>query len=206
MNQQPRADPVQNVLQVANPSPNRILVARAVSALSLLLATTSLAQNTTQDSRAMSGMSAEQSRQTEAAHRELLQTPVTAADRARLTARLRGKKSVPIRAAPIQHRNFVDDYIFGRMERDHVPHARLCTDEEFLRRVTLDLIGVIPDADSVRAFVADSHTDKRTRVVDELIGSSAYLDRWSYYFTALFHLGRGGLGAGVDLFHLWLRE
>jgi hypothetical protein len=182
------------------------VVGKSVSALFLLLALTCAAQNANQNGRGMNAMSAEQSRQTEAAHRALLQVPITAEDRARLTARLRGAKSVRIHTAPIHHQNFIDDHIFGRIERDHVPHAPLCTDEEFLRRVMLDLTGVIPDAARVTAFIADARSDKRSRVIDELLNSEAYLNRWSYYFTALFHLGRGGLGAGVDLFHLWLRE
>jgi hypothetical protein len=127
------------------------------------------------------------------AHRELLQTQVTPEDRARLTARLDGKKSVRIHPLPTHHQNFIDDYILGRMERDQVPHARLCTDEKFLGRVTLDLTGVIPDADTVRAYIADTRPDKQTRLIDGQIGSEAYFDRWSYYFTTLFHLGRGGL-------------
>jgi hypothetical protein len=151
-------------------------------------------------------MTNQQSSQTEMAHRELLQTRVTAEDRARLTAHLRGKKPAVAHSEPIRRQNFIDDYIFGRMERDHVPHARLCTDEEFLRRITIDLTGAIPEADTVRAFLKNTRPDKRVRIVDNLIGSPEFVDLWSYYFMSLFHLGRGGLGAGVDLFHLWLRE
>src|SRR5260370_34638585 len=43
------------------------------------------------------------------------------------------------RQAPMPRKNFIDDYIFGRMERDGVQPAPLSTDQEFLRRVFLDL-------------------------------------------------------------------
>ena len=49
-------------------------------------------------------------------------------------------------SAPIPHRNFIDDEIFGRMKRDGIPHAPLATDSEFIRRVKLDLAGRIPSS------------------------------------------------------------
>src|SRR5581483_10587699 len=53
-------------------------------------------------------------------------------------------------ANTIPHRNFIDDYIFGSMAAQKVPSARLTTDEEFFRRINVDLIGRIPDPDAVR--------------------------------------------------------
>ena len=47
----------------------------------------------------------------------------------------------------------------------------VCSDTEFLRRVSLDLIGLPPTADEVRAFVADPAADKRMQVVDRLLES-----------------------------------
>ena len=62
--------------------------------------------------------------------------------------------SAPLTSS-VPRRNFVDQYIFGKLERDRVPHAPLATDYEFIRRVTLDLTGRIPSPGDVRAFVAD---------------------------------------------------
>src|SRR5437870_7365578 len=50
----------------------------------------------------------------------------------------------------IKRNNYIDDYVFGAMERDRVPHAGLATDQAFLRRAYLDLTGRIPDGDVVR--------------------------------------------------------
>lgn len=155
---------------------------------------------------ALAPMTNEQSMRAEQAHKALFDTPVGAAERARLTAHVRKNLPSGATCGPIRRKNLIDDYVFDRMERDRVPHACLSTDEEFLRRVTLDLTGQIPDADPVREFVKDRQPDKRERVIDSLIGSEMCVDRWTYYYTALFHLSRGGLGSGVDLFNLWLRE
>ena len=61
----------------------------------------------------------------------------------------------------IPHKNFIDDFIFDRMDRDHIPHAGLSADQEFLRRAYLDATGTLPTADEVRAFVADPDPAKR---------------------------------------------
>src|SRR5205809_3928716 len=58
----------------------------------------------------------------------------------RVAASLHGAKTT---SAPVPSRNFIDERIFGKMERDGVPHATLTDDNEFLRRVTLDLTGRI---------------------------------------------------------------
>jgi hypothetical protein len=61
------------------------------------------------------------------------------------------------------------------IEAAHVgPLAERCDDAEFLRRVSLDLTGVIPSADDVRAFLDDPAKDKRSRLVDRLLDSPLY--------------------------------
>ena len=72
----------------------------------------------------------------------------------RIAASLPGAKTT---SAPVPRRNFVDEHIFGKMERDGVPHAALTDDNEFLRRATLDLTGRIPTPQEVTAFVKSGH-------------------------------------------------
>lgn len=77
--------------------------------------------------------------------------------------------------------NFIDDEILGAMEKDAIPYAPLATDEQFLRRVTLDLTGRIPTAAEVTAFLADPRPDKRDRQIDALLASDAFVDRWALW-------------------------
>jgi len=81
--------------------------------------------------------------------------------------------------------NFIDTAIFGKMQQDHVVPTALAGDEEFLRRVTLDLTGQIPDAAAVQAFVADATPDKRAKMIDQLLASDAFVDRWTMWFGDL---------------------
>jgi hypothetical protein len=80
---------------------------------------------------------------------------------------------------------FIDEEIFGKMKRDGVISSPLSTDEEFIRRVTLDLTGRIPTAEQVKGFLADRSSDKRSRLINSLIGSPEYVDRWTMWMGDL---------------------
>jgi hypothetical protein len=81
--------------------------------------------------------------------------------------------------------NFIDSDLFSAMSAAGIAPTAMAGDEEFLRRVSLDLTGQIPDAAAVTAFVNDTTTDKRSRKVDELLASDAFVDRWTMWFGDL---------------------
>jgi len=100
--------------------------------------------------------------------------------------RHRGVRAPAAPVAPqIPQINFIDTHVFAKMARDGVLPTSLSSDEQFLRRVTLDLTGVIPDSATVTAFVADKGTDKRSRKIDELLASDAFVDRWTMWLGDL---------------------
>ncbi|HET6962024.1 MAG TPA: DUF1553 domain-containing protein [Terriglobia bacterium] len=113
------------------------------------------------------------------------------------------KPTGPMQEVP--RRNFIDNHIFGKMERDGVPHAPPASDQEFFRRITLDLTGRIPTPSEVLSFMRDTSPDKRARVIDRLIGSPAFVDKWSYFYMDLLR-ANGKMGRGVQLFHYMLKE
>jgi hypothetical protein len=81
--------------------------------------------------------------------------------------------------------NYIDTEVFGKMKTDGIKSAAISADEEFLRRVTIDLTGQIPDTTTVQAFLADKAADKRTKTIDALIASDAFIDRWTMWFGDL---------------------
>ncbi len=113
----------------------------------------------------------------------------------------------PARAggAAVKRVNFIDDHIFGRMQKDGVPHASLASDEEFARRAWLDATGRIPAPVDLEVFLNSKDLAKRTKLIDQLLASQAFIDKWTYYFEDLFRAG-GRMGPGLNLFHFWLRE
>lgn len=71
-------------------------------------------------------------------------------------------------AAPVSRRNLIDEFIFAKLEKDGVPHAPLSSDEEFFRRVHIDLTGRIPHGDELRGFVSSRDPQKRDKLIDAL--------------------------------------
>ncbi|MGH9460500.1 MAG: DUF1549 domain-containing protein, partial [Vicinamibacteria bacterium] len=81
--------------------------------------------------------------------------------------------------------NFIDTWVFAKAAKDNVALTTLSSDEEFLRRIYLDLTGVIPDSAAVTDFVNDQSADKRAKKIDELLASDAFVDRWTMWFGDL---------------------
>lgn len=116
----------------------------------------------------------------------------------------RGAKTA-VRSPAVPRKNFIDELVFGRMERDGIPHAGLASDTEFLRRAFLDATGRVPSCDDVISFLESKNPSKRDEIIDHLINSEAFVDRWTYYFEDLFRAS-GRMGPGLHLFHYWIRE
>ena len=137
------------------------------------------------------------------AHGSLFDRPKSN-EAAELTDRLLGSEP-GLEPGRVERRNFIDDHIFGKMERDGVPHARPASDLEFLRRVTLDLTGRIPARTEVRAFLADKDPNKRDKLIDRVLDSEEYVEKWAYHFMDLFR-ANGKMGRGQHLFHFWMKQ
>ena len=142
----------------------------------------------------------------EAAHEDLLRNP---GDRGRDAARLTNAvappadPAAPARAVP--RRNVIDEIVFARIAKDGVPHAGLSSDDEFVRRLYLDVIGLPPSSAAVRAFLADPATDKRDRLIDTLLARDEFAEQWAWYWGDLLRMSNEA-GPGANAFHYWFKE
>ena len=68
----------------------------------------------------------------------------------------------------------IDQEINKRLQAEGVKSSGLCDDAEFIRRVYLDLVGTIPTAGKVKEFLDSKDTDKRTKLIDELLADSRF--------------------------------
>ena len=73
----------------------------------------------------------------------------------------------------------IDELVVDKLRKLGVVPSDLCTDEEFLRRASLDATGSLPLAEEVTAFLADSSPDKRSRKIDELLSRPTYSAWWA---------------------------
>jgi hypothetical protein len=132
-------------------------------------------------------------------------TESTARDAARLNHELADAIEADASNRPVQSQTFIDRLVFDRMDRDAVPHAGLASDEEFVRRVFLDAIGLPPTPAEVREFLSDSTADKRARLIDSLLARDEFTEQWAWFFGDLLR-SSGESGPGSQAFHFWLRE
>ncbi len=74
--------------------------------------------------------------------------------------------------------NYVDTHIHEKLRKLRIIPSDVCSDEEFLRRATLDIVGMLPTAEEYQKFVVDTDPLKRNRVVDELLDRKEFVELW----------------------------
>ncbi len=84
----------------------------------------------------------------------------------------------------------IDKLVANKWERMKIEPAPLSSDTDFVRRVHLDLTGLPPTPEDVRAFLADSRDDaiKRTELVNRLIGSEDFIEYWTNKWADLLQV------------------
>lgn len=104
--------------------------------------------------------------------------------------------------------NVVDQAVFNKLKLLGIPPSPLSDDATFLRRVSLDITGTLPDDDQVRAFLASNDPQKRNALIDQLLDSPAYADHFAnkWNFILRNKKSKGEDSAGTHLFHRWIRD
>ncbi len=96
-----------------------------------------------------------------------------------------------------------DERIEAELKKAGVRPAPLCDDADFLRRVSLDLAGVIPTPEEVVAFLDDRNSQKRSKKIDQLLAGAEFADHWARIWM-VFLIGTP-LG-DADLGRAWFLE
>jgi WD40 repeat protein len=110
---------------------------------------------------------------------------------------------------PPATKNPIDSFVANKLQRLKIEPSALCSDTEFLRRVSIDLTGLPPSANQVREFVADQtpSQEKRNRKIDELIASDAFVEHWTNKWSDLLQVNSKFLGKeGATGFRDWIKN
>lgn len=104
--------------------------------------------------------------------------------------------------------NFVDEPVLAKLKTLGIPMADRCSDSEFLRRVTLDLVGRLPSAEEARAFLDNQDPNKRSQLIDRLLDSPDYAEYFALKWNAILRNRRPTPGhqVGSFAFHNWIRQ
>lgn len=81
--------------------------------------------------------------------------------------------------------NYIDTLVLKKLQALRIPPSPLCNDHEFIRRVFLDTLGILPTPEEVQHFVADRAQDKRSRLIDAILNRPEFVDYWSYRWCDL---------------------
>jgi hypothetical protein len=108
--------------------------------------------------------------------------------------------------AEVPSDNLVDRHVLAKLNDLKIAPSEPADDAEFLRRVSLDLIGVQPKPDEVRAFLADTGADKRARAVEALFARPEFVDHWSLKWGDLLQNSRSSMSEPqMWAFREWIR-
>ena len=84
--------------------------------------------------------------------------------------------------------NFVDTLIYNKLRKIRITPSGLCTDEEFLRRASLDIVGVLPTVEEYTRFMEDKDEKKREKLVDELLNRKEFVEVWVMKWAELLQI------------------
>ena len=79
-------------------------------------------------------------------------------------------------------RTAVDSFVLARLEQNGMQHSPPASKEALIRRATYDLIGLPPTPEEVQAFVSDTSPKAFEKVVDRLLASPQYGERWGRFW------------------------
>jgi len=74
--------------------------------------------------------------------------------------------------------NYIDTFVHDKLRKLRMIPSEVCTDEEFMRRVFVDITGTLPTVEEHGTFVADADPLKREKLVDELLQRKEFVDIW----------------------------
>jgi hypothetical protein len=118
------------------------------------------------------------------------------------------RPGVAYRFPSIAANNDIDELVFEHWRDLHLVPSDLCSDETFLRRVYIDLIGLLPSVEERRSFLKDGSPNKRDKLIEALLNREEFLDQWVMKWAELLQIrtNNGVSPKGLALYDQWLRH
>ena len=103
----------------------------------------------------------------------------------------------------------IDKLVLDRLQQLGIQPARVCSDEVFVRRVYLDVIGTLPTSDEAREFLKDQDPQKRRALIDRLLEREEFADYWAMKWGDLLRVKAefpiNLWPNAVQAYHRWIR-
>ena len=88
----------------------------------------------------------------------------------------------------VAENNYIDTHVHNKLKKLRIQPSPVCSDEDFLRRVTIDVTGTLPTVDEFNRFMKDTSPDKRTKVVDDLLTRKEFVEIWLMKWAELLQI------------------
>jgi hypothetical protein len=92
--------------------------------------------------------------------------------------------------------NYLDELVYAKLRQLQYEAAPRSSDRTFIRRLYLDLTGLLPDAEAVQQFLADGDPHKRAKLIDVLLESESHAAFWAQKWGDLLRVSRKQIGLG----------
>jgi mono/diheme cytochrome c family protein len=106
--------------------------------------------------------------------------------------------------------NYIDALVHDKLHRLRVLPSDVCDDATFIRRVFLDVVGLLPTEEESAKFFADASTDKRARLVDTLLARKEFTEMWVMKWAELLQIRTNPTNQvsykATLLYYNWLKE
>jgi len=108
--------------------------------------------------------------------------------------------------------NYIDKLVNDKLHKLRILPSGVCSDQEFVRRIYIDLVGLLPTPDEVKAFVADQNPKKRETLIDQLLGRKEFTEMWVMKWSELLQMhsvnnaNEGTFYKNVLLYYNWLQD
>ena len=105
--------------------------------------------------------------------------------------------------------NYVDTLTNQKLQKLRIFPSGICSDGEFIRRVSIDICGIVPTTTEVLEFCENENADKRSQLIDRLIKRKEFVDIWVMKWSELLQIrslnNRVSYKAAL-LYYTWLQE
>ncbi len=117
-------------------------------------------------------------------------------------------KGLQFALGQLAERNYIDTLVHKKLRKLRISPSELCSDEAFLRRVYLDIVGILPNAEEYQRFVNEKAADKRERLVDELLGRKEFAELWVLKWAELLQIRSSNQVSykAMLLYYNWLQD
>jgi hypothetical protein len=118
-------------------------------------------------------------------------------------------KGLKYEEPPAENVNYIDELVSAKLKKLRLMPSGQCSDEDFLRRIYIDLVGLLPTREEYAAFMGDANPNKREAKIDELLARKEFTDVWVAKWAEWLMLRSDGNRKSykmIVLYHQWVGE